>query len=136
MIIERNLYLNKLIERKHNHLIKIITGIRRCGKSFLLNEIFAAHLLETGVDEDHIINISLEGAPGIPYRNLSHTYQTITDQIKDQNMYYIIIDEVQMMKDFAELLNGLLQIKNADVYVTGSNSRFLASDIATEFRGR
>lgn len=136
MIIERSLYLNKLIERKHNRLIKIVTGIRRCGKSFLLNELFAAHLIDSGVDENHIIRLSLEGAQGMPYRDLSYTFQYITGLITDKKMYYIILDEIQMMDDFVELLNGLLQIKNVDVYVTGSNSRFLSSDIATEFRGR
>lgn len=136
MIIERNLYLDKLIERKHNRLIKIVTGIRRCGKSFLLNELFVGHLLENGVDKNHIIRISMEGAPGIPFRNLSHTFEYVKERIKDGAMHYVILDEVQMMEDFVELLNGLLQIKNADVYVTGSNSRFLSSDIATEFRGR
>ena len=135
-MIERKLYLDKLIERKQNRLIKIVTGIRRCGKSFLLNEIFVRHLLENGVHESHIIRISMEGASGIPFRDLSHTFQWIKDQMTDEDMYYIILDEVQMMDDFIELLNGLLLIKNADVYVTGSNSRFLSSDIATEFRGR
>ncbi len=136
MLVERSLYLNKLIERKHNRLIKIVTGIRRCGKSFLLNELFVAHLTDSGVDENHIIRLSLEGVQGMPYRDLSYTFQYITDLITDKKMYYIILDEIQMMDDFVELLNGLIQIKNVDVYVTGSNSRFLSSDIATEFRGR
>lgn len=136
MIIKRNQYLDKLIERKHNRLVKIVTGIRRCGKSYLLNELFITHLLESGVDEKHIIKMSLEGATGIPFRDLTYAFKTIKEQIRDTEMYYIILDEIQMMDVFVELLNGLLQIKNADVYVTGSNSRFLASDIATEFRGR
>lgn len=136
MIIERPLYLDKLIERKHNRLIKIVTGIRRCGKSFLLNELFVAHLLENGINKNHIIQISLEGAPGIPFRDLTHTFQTIQNHITDTDTYYVILDEIQMMDNFVELLNGLLHIKNVDVYVTGSNSRFLSSDIATEFRGR
>ena len=136
MIIERTIYLEKLIERKHNRLIKIVTGIRRCGKSFLLNELFVSHLLESGVDENHIIRVSMEGVPGIPFRDPLHTFQFLKAQIVDEDMYYIIIDEVQMMDEFVELLNGLLQINNVDVYVTGSNSRFLSSDIATEFRGR
>lgn len=136
MVIERKLYLDKLVERKHNKLIKIVTGIRRCGKSFLLNELFINHLLDCGVDESHIIRLSLEGAQGMPFRDLSYTFQYVTDLIIDKKMYYIILDEIQMMDDFVELLNGLLQIKNVDVYVTGSNSRFLSSDIATEFRGR
>ena len=136
MVIERKLYLDKLVERKHNKLIKIVTGIRRCGKSFLLNELFINHLLDSGVEESHIIRLSLEGAQGMPFRDLSYTFQYVTDLISDKKMYYIILDEIQMMDDFVELLNGLLQIKNVDVYVTGSNSRFLSSDIATEFRGR
>ncbi len=136
MIIERNIYLDKLIERKHNGPVKIVTGIRRCGKSFLLNELFTAHLRECGVGEDHIIRISLEGVPGIPFRDLLYTYNYIRTRMLDDQMYYIIIDEIQMMTDFAELLNGLLRYRNADVYVTGSNSKFLSSDIATEFRGR
>ncbi len=136
MIIERKFYLDKLIERKHNKLIKIVTGIRRCGKSFLLNELFVNHLIDSGVDENHIIRLSLEGAQGMPYRDLSYTFQYINNLITDKKMYYIILDEIQMMDDFVELLNGLLQLKNVDVYVTGSNSRFLSSDIATEFRGR
>lgn len=135
-MIERALYLNKLIERKHNRLIKIVTGIRRCGKSFLLNEIFVKYLIDSGVNESHIIKISLEGVSGIPFRDPSYTFQFIKKQMQDGDMYYIILDEVQMMEDFVELLNGLLKIKNADVYATGSNSRFLSSDIATEFRGR
>ena len=136
MVIERKLYLDKLVERKHNKLIKIVTGIRRCGKSFLLNELFINHLLDSGVEESHIIRLSLEGAQGMRFRDLSYTFQYVTDLISDKKMYYIILDEIQMMDDFVELLNGLLQIKNVDVYVTGSNSRFLSSDIATEFRGR
>ena len=136
MIIERKIYLDKLIERKHNGPVKIVTGIRRCGKSFLLNELFAAHLRECGVDEDHIIRISLEGVPGIPFRDLSYTYNYIRARMLDERMYYVIIDEIQMIKDFGELLNGLLRFRNADVYVTGSNSKFLSSDIATEYRGR
>ena len=136
MIIERKIYLDKLIERKHNRLIKIVTGIRRCGKSFLLNELFVSHLLESGVDESHIIKMSMEGAPGMPLRDPSYTFQFLKEQVVDKDMHYIIIDEVQMMNDFVELLNGLLQISNVDVYVTGSNSKFLSSDIATEFRGR
>ena len=131
MIIERKLYLDKLIERKHNRLIKIVTGIRRCGKSFLLNELFINHLLDSGVEESHIIKLSLDGAQGMLFRDFSYTFQYLTDLISDKKMYYIILDEIQMMDDFVELLNGLLQIKNVDVYVTGSNSRFLSSDIAT-----
>lgn len=135
-MIPRDLYLNKLIERKHNRLIKVVTGIRRCGKSFLLNEILTAHLNESGVRDDHIIRVSMEGIANRVFRDPAYCYQYIMSQMTDSEMYYILIDEVQMMTDFVEVLNGLLLQKNADVYVTGSNSRFLSSDIATEFRGR
>ena len=117
MIIERKLYLSKLTERMHNRLIKIVTGIRRSGKSFLLNELFVTYLLENGVDSDHILRISLEGVEGKPFRDAEYAYQTIINHMADNKMYYIILDEVQMMDDFIEVLNGLLQIKNADVYV-------------------
>ncbi|EUB16280.1 AAA domain protein [Shuttleworthella sp. MSX8B] len=136
MIIQRDLYLNRLIERQHNGLIKIITGIRRCGKSYLLNELFVAYLKDQGVPADHIIQISMEGVGNRPYRDPVYTYKTIKKKVLDSSMYYVIIDEVQMMTDFTDVLNGLMQIRNADVYVTGSNSKFLSSDIATEFRGR
>lgn len=136
MRIKRDLYLNRLIERKHNGLIKIVTGIRRCGKSFLLNELFTEHLKEQGVFDDHIIQLTLEGIANRKYRDPEFAYQYITEKLSDIGMYYVIIDEVQMMTDFVEALNGLLHHRNADVYVTRSNSKFLSSDIATEFRGR
>ena len=136
MQIQRDLYLNKLIERENNGLIKIVTGIRRCGKTYLLNELFVQHLLDAGIEEDHIIQISLEGIANRSFKDPEYTYRFITDKINDDKTYYVIIDEVQMMDDFADLLNGLLILKNMDVYVTGSNSKFLSSDIATEFRGR
>lgn len=136
MIIRRDLYLKKLLERKHNRLVKIVTGLRRCGKSFLLNTLLVAELKNTGVDDDHIICLSLEGLMNSQYRDPEFTYQHIASLMKDSSMYYIIIDEIQMMDRFVEFLNSLILIPNADVYVTGSNSRFLSSDIATEFRGR
>lgn len=136
MIIRRDLYLKKLLERKHNRLVKIITGLRRCGKSFLLNTLLVAELKNTGVADDHIICLSLEGLMNSQYRDPEFTYQHIASLMKDSSMYYIIIDEIQMMDRFVEFLNSLILIPNADVYVTGSNSRFLSSDIATEFRGR
>lgn len=136
MIIRRDLYLKKLLERKHNRLVKIVTGLRRCGKSFLLNTLLVAELKNTGVAEDHIICLSLEGLMNSQYRDPEFTYQHIASLMKDSSMYYIIIDEIQMMDRFVEFLNSLILIPNADVYVTGSNSRFLSSDIATEFRGR
>ncbi|MBQ7417681.1 MAG: ATP-binding protein [Acidaminococcaceae bacterium] len=136
MIIRRDLYLKKLLERKHNRLVKIVTGLRRCGKSFLLNTLLVAELKNTGVADDHIIFLSLEGLMNSQYRDPEFTYQHIASLMKDSSMYYIIIDEIQMMDRFVEFLNSLILIPNADVYVTGSNSRFLSSDIATEFRGR
>lgn len=136
MIIRRDLYLKKMLERKHNRLVKIVTGLRRCGKSFLLNTLLVAELKNTGVADDHIICLSLEGLMNSQYRDPEFTYQHIASLMKDSSMYYIIIDEIQMMDRFVEFLNSLILIPNADVYVTGSNSRFLSSDIATEFRGR
>lgn len=136
MRIMRDIYLNKLIERKNNGLIKIITGIRRCGKSFLLNELFTEHLRDSGISDDHIIKITLEGIANKKYIDPEYTYKYIQEHMTDSGTYYIIIDVVQMMNDFVDVLNGLLILKNTDVYVTGSNSRFLSSDIATEFRGR
>lgn len=136
MIVRRDLYLKKLLERKHNRLVKIVTGLRRCGKSFLLNTLLVAELKNTGVADDHIICLSLEGLMNSQYRDPEFTYQHIASLMKDSSMYYIIIDEIQMMDRFVEFLNSLILIPNADVYVTGSNSRFLSSDIATEFRGR
>lgn len=136
MQIKRDLYLKKLVERMNNGMVKIVTGIRRSGKSYLLNVLFVDYLLENGVDNDHIIRVSMEGFENIKYRSPEYTYQFIKDRLTDDDTHYIIIDEVQMMDNFIEVLNGLMILKNTDVYVTGSNSRFLSSDIATEFRGR
>lgn len=135
MEIKRDYYLQKLIDRKENHLIKIITGIRRCGKSYLLNHIFKNYLLETGVNADHIIMVSLDDDSEslLDVHNLN-TY--IKSQIKDDDLHYILLDEIQLVEGFESLLNGLLRKENLDVYVTGSNSKFLSSDIITEFRGR
>ena len=137
MQIRRDLYLQRLIERKHNGLVKIVTGLRRCGKSYLLNELFVQHLLETGVRRDQIITLTMEGLENRRFRDPEQAYQHICAQLTDPTaMHYVIIDEVQMMDDFVEVLASLLHKGNVDLYVTGSNSRFLASDIATEFRGR
>lgn len=135
-MIERNEYLNKLIARKNNGMIKIITGIRRCGKSYLLDPIFKNHLLDSGIKEDHIIKIDLELRENIELMDPDNLYNHIKDQIKDNENYYILIDEVQKVKDFESVLNSFLKMPNLDVYVTGSNSKFLSSDIITEFRGR
>ena len=136
MRIMRPTYLNRLISHKHNRLIKIITGIRRCGKSYLLFDFFREHLCKEGVEESHIIEISLDDRKYRALRNPDKCYEYVTSRIKDTGMYYILLDEVQLMEDFEDVLNGFLHIDNADVYVTGSNSRFLSSDIITEFRGR
>lgn len=134
--IKRDVYLNKLIRRKENGLIKIITGIRRCGKSYLLDPLFKNHLLESGVKEDHIIKLELDKEENIKYRDSHELNEYIKSQIKDKNMYYILLDEIQMVDGFESVLNGFLYERNLDVYVTGSNSKFLSSDIITEFRGR
>ena len=135
-IIERNDYLNKIIARKGNGLIKILTGIRRCGKSYLLNIIFYNHLIETGVKEDHIIKLALDREENKEYHDSKLLNDYIFSRIKDKEMHYVLIDEVQLANGFEFVLNSLLYEKNIDVYVTGSNSKFLSSDIVTEFRGR
>jgi len=136
MKIKRNEYLEQLKIRRNNGMIKVITGIRRCGKSFLLFVLFKNYLLENGVDNDHIIEIALDGIESEELRNPKKCYQYIKDSIKDNQPYYLLLDEVQFMPRFEEVLNSLLRINNIDVYVTGSNSKFLSSDIVTEFRGR
>ena len=136
MEIKRDAYLEQLKIRKDNGMIKIITGIRRCGKSFLLFVLFKNYLLENGVDNEHIIEIALDGIENEELRDPKKCYQYIKDAMKDEQRYYLILDEVQFMPRFEEVLNSLLRISNIDVYVTGSNSRFLSSDIVTEFRGR
>lgn len=136
MEIERNAYLQQLILRKDNGLVKVITGIRRCGKSFLLFNIFKKYLMENGVNEDHIIEIALDGIENEKLRNPKTCYQYIKATVKDKGCYYLLLDEIQFMPRFEEVLNSLLHMANVDIYVTGSNSRFLSSDIITEFRGR
>lgn len=136
MIIVRNKYIRQLIENRHNGLVKVITGIRRCGKSFLLFNLFKQQLQKESVDNDHIIEMAFDDFGNRKYRNPDKFYQYIKSLIKDENMYYILLDEVQMMNEFEDVLNGLLHIPNADVYVTGSNAKFLSKDIITEFRGR
>lgn len=135
-IIKRDIYLNKLINRKENGLIKIVTGIRRCGKSYLLNELFVNHLKESGVQEDHIIKLALDREENKQYHDSKLLNEYIFSNIKDKEMYYVILDEIQLVDGFEFVLNGLLYENNIDVYVTGSNSKFLSSDIITEFRGR
>ena len=135
-IIARDEYLNKIIVRKENGLIKILTGIRRCGKSYMLNIIFYNYLIENGVKEDHIIKLALDREENRKYHDSKLLNEFILSQIKDKDMYYVLIDEIQLADGFEFVLNGLLYEKNVDVYVTGSNSKFLSSDIITEFRGR
>lgn len=134
--IERNVYLNKIIDRKENGLIKIVTGIRRCGKSYLLDPIFKEHLIANGVKEDHIIKLDLDERRNSKYLDPDVLDEYIRNSIKDKEMYYVLLDEIQKVEDFEAVLNGFLHIENLDVYVTGSNSKFLSSDIITEFRGR
>ena len=136
MEIKRDLYLEQLKIRKNNGMIKVITGIRRCGKSFLLFVLYKKYLLENGVDKDHIIEIALDGIENEELRDPKKCFQYIKNEIKDEQMYYLLLDEVQFMPRFEEVLNSLLRIHNIDMYVTGSNSKFLSSDIVTEFRGR
>lgn len=136
MEIKRDYYLNKLIERKNNGLIKIITGIRRCGKSYLLNEIFYKYLLSKGVNESHIITVALDDIENEDLLDSKKLSKFVKSKIIDNEMYYIILDEIQKVDNFVGVLNGFLRIKNVDTYVTGSNSKFLSSDIVTEFRGR
>ena len=136
MEIKRDSYLEQLKIRKDNGMIKIITGIRRCGKSFLLFVLFKKYLLESGIDNDHIIEIALDGIENEELRDPKKCYHHIENVMKDDQKYYLLLDEVQFMPRFEEVLNSLLRMSNIDVYVTGSNSKFLSSDIVTEFRGR
>ena len=150
MEIKRDFYLNKLIKRKHNGLIKIITGIRRCGKSYLLNNLFYHHLLESGIDDDHIIRFAFDSADDLSMIgeklisvekekrgvDAEKFMAFVKSKVVDDGMYYLLLDEVQMLDGFEAVLNGYLRKNNLDVYVTGSNARFLSKDIATEFAGR
>ena len=128
--------MQQLVQSKHNGLVKIITGIRRCGKSFLLFNLFKSQLEKEGIDKEHIIEMAFDDFANREYRDPEKFYQYVKVQIKDGRMYYALLDEVQMMDQFEDVLNGLLHIPNVDVYVTGSNAKFLSKDIITEFRGR
>ena len=136
MIIKRDYYLNQLIDGMHNGMVKIITGIRRCGKSFLLFELFSDYLKLHGVDDSHIIKLNLDDYLNKEYRKPDVLLKYIYEQVVDADMYYVLLDEVQMVEDFVEVLNSLLHRGNIDAFVTGSNSKFLSTDIVTEFRGR
>lgn len=136
MEVRRDIYLNKLISKKHNGLIKVVTGIRRCGKSYLLFNLFKNHLLEKGTDEQHIIEIAFDTFDNKRFCNPDVLYPYLKEQMKDEEMYYVLLDEVQLLGEFESVLNSLIRMKNVDVYVTGSNARFLSKDVITEFRGR
>ena len=136
MEIKRDIYLNRLIRREKNGLIKIVTGVRRCGKSYLLFNLFHNYLLDKGVKEDHMIEIALDDRSNKELRDPDNMLNYVKERIVDKDTYYIILDEVQLLAEFEDVLNSFIHIRNADVYVTGSNSRFLSSDLVTEFRGR
>ena len=136
MKIERSIYIKKLIERQHNGMIKVITGVRRCGKSYLVFNLFYDYLKSQGVDNDHIIMVNLESRRNIKLRNPDSLLDYIDSRMHDDNMYYILLDEVQLVDEFEDVLNSYLSVPNADVYVTGSNAKFLSKDVITEFRGR
>ncbi|MCF0206863.1 MAG: ATP-binding protein, partial [Bacteroidales bacterium] len=134
--IERKKYLDELVSLQHNGMIKVVTGMRRCGKSYLLFEIFASYLEQNGVAPSHIIKMDLEDYKNREMRNPDNLYAFVESRIIDDGMHYVLLDEVQMLDSFEEVLNGFLKKGNLDVYVTGSNAKFLSKDIITEFRGR
>lgn len=134
--IDRTKYLNELISLRNNGMIKVVTGMRRCGKSYLLFEIFTSFLKEDGVKEDHIISVDLEDYRNKAMRNPENLYAYVESRMTDDEKYYILLDEIQMLGEFEDVLNGFLRKPNVDIYVTGSNAKFLSKDIITEFRGR
>ncbi|MGM9868858.1 MAG: ATP-binding protein [Sodaliphilus sp.] len=136
MIIQRPIYLKKLISSRHNGMIKIITGVRRCGKSYLLNNIYASWLKEQGVPDNHIISINLEDRRNKSLRDPDALLAHIDSKILDDAMHYVVVDEIQHVPEFEDVLNSYLQMSNVDVYVTGSNACFLSKDVITTFRGR
>ena len=135
-VIKREIYLKRLIERRENGLIKIVTGIRRCGKSYLLFKLYYQYLLDSGVDASRIIMIPLDDEDYEDLRDSKQLNSYVKKHITDDGMWYVFLDEVQMCKGFESVLNGLNRRENLDIYVTGSNSKFLSSDVLTEFRGR
>lgn len=136
MVINRDFYLQKLISRKANGMIKVITGLRRSGKSYLLFNLFKNHLLQNGITQDHIIEIQFDDFGVRDLRKADNAYSYVKNKITDSKPYFILLDEVQLLESFEDVLNGFLHIQNADIYVTGSNAKFLSKDIITEFRGR
>lgn len=136
MEIRRDRYLNRLLDRRQNGLIKVVTGMRRCGKSYLLFKLFRERLLSEGVDESHIVGIAFDTFENRRFRDPEALYPYLKERIRDGGMYYVLLDEVQLLGEFEAVLNGLIRMENVDVYVTGSNARFLSKDVITEFRGR
>ena len=136
MEIKRDHYLEQLISKMNNGLVKVVTGMRRCGKSYLLFNIFKEYLSSKGIDKNHIIEISFDTFESKKFCDPNVLYPHLKEYIKDEKMYYILLDEVQLLSDFEAVLNSLIRMKNVDIYVTGSNARFLSKDVITEFRGR
>ena len=136
MEIKRDHYLEQLISKMNNGLVKVVTGMRRCGKSYLLFNIFKEYLRSKGIDKNHIIEISFDTFESKKFCDPNVLYPHLKESIKDEKMYYILLDEVQLLSDFEAVLNSLIRMKNVDIYVTGSNARFLSKDVITEFRGR
>ncbi len=136
MKIRRDIYLNKLISKRHNGLIKVVTGVRRCGKSYLLFKLFREYLKNNQIPDDHIIEIAFDAYENKKYQDPEVFFPYLTEKISDQDQYYVLLDEVQLLSDFESILNSLARRENVDVYVTGSNAKFLSKDIITEFRGR
>ncbi len=136
MLIRRDIYLNKLISKRHNGLVKVVTGVRRCGKSYLLFDLFRDYLKKQNVPDDHIIEMAFDAYENKRFQEPEQFFPYLTEKISDQDQYYVLLDEVQLLGDFEFILNSLIRRKNVDVYVTGSNARFLSKDIITEFRGR
>ena len=134
--MDRPIYLNELIRKQHNGMVKVITGIRRCGKSYLLFNLFYDYLRQQNIDDDHIISMAMDDIENKKYRTPENLYYHIKERILDNKMYYVLLDEVQLVENFEEVLNSLIKKENVDVYVTGSNAKFLSKDIITEFRGR
>ena len=135
-IIKRDTYLSELISLRENGIIKVVTGMRRCGKSYLLFELFVSYLMQQGVPSDHIIKVDLEDFSNLKLRDPNNLYTYVEERLKDDDVHYLLLDEVQLVDHFEDVLNGFLRKKNVDVYVTGSNAKFLSKDIITEFRGR
>ena len=136
IVVNRDIYLQKLIRSKHNGMIKVITGVRRCGKSYLLFNLFCEHLQSSGVDEDHIIKVDLEDRRNKSLCDPDKLLEFIDSRLTDDGQYYVLLDEIQKVDEFEDVLNSYLKMQNVDVYVTGSNSKLLSKDIITEFRAR